>query len=106
MNRCIVTCVHNFICDLAKAVKEIMEIVEAAYPGQGLSSSQVYRLIKCIKEGKDTTDKRGKDTTKTFRTADFIESMKAEVEADRRITVEKLATNYEVSSQTIWNVYF
>ena len=42
------------MCDLARAgksVTEIRETVEAAYPGQGPSLSQVNRLIKDVEDG-------------------------------------------------------
>ena len=81
-----------------------MEIVQGAYLGQGLSVSQVYLLIKDIKEGKDTKDMRGKDMTKTVQMPVFIKSMRADVEADHCVTLSKLATSYAVSKQTIWNV--
>ena len=58
---------HVFVCDLARAgksVTEIRETVEAAYPGQGLSPSQVCHLHKDFEDGKDTTDMRGKNKTK------------------------------------------
>ena len=74
---------HDFVCDLAKAsksVKEIMDIVESAYPRQGLSQSQVYHLIKDVKDDKDTTDMRGWNKPKTTRTPHFVESVKADVE--------------------------
>ena len=76
------TRIHDFVCDLAKAdksVKEIREIIESAYPGQGLSLSQVYRLIKDVKDGKDTTDMRGRNKPKTAMTPRFIESVKADM---------------------------
>ena len=101
------TRVHDFVCDLSKAgksIREIMEIVEAAYPGKGLSLSQVYRLIKAVKEGKETKDMRGKDETKTIRTPHFIESVKADVEANRRTSVHQLAEWHAVSVGTIYNV--
>ena len=46
------------------SVTEIRETVEAAYPGQGLSPSQVCHLHKDFEDGKDTTDMRGKNKTK------------------------------------------
>ena len=57
----------------------VREIIESAHPGQGLSLSQVYRLIKDVKDGKDTTDMRGRNKPKTTRTPEFIESVKADM---------------------------
>ena len=101
------TRVHNFTCDLARAgksVREIMATVEEAYPGEGLSLSQVYRLIKTVKEGKDDKDKRGKDNTKTIRKANLIQAVKADVEDDRRVTAQQLAEWHSVSHGTIISV--
>ena len=101
------TRVHNFTCDLARAgksVREIMATVEEAYPGEGLSLSQVYRLIKTVKEGKDDKDKRGKDKNKTIRKANLIQAVKADVEDDRRVTVQQLAEWHAVSLETIISV--
>ena len=42
-------CVRPRQC--GKSVTEIRETIEAAYPGQGLSLSQVYRLIKDVEDG-------------------------------------------------------
>ena len=58
-----------------------------------------YRLIKDVKDGKDTTDMRGKNRLNI--TDDFIEAVKAEVEADRSVTVEYLSTKHGVSKFTI-----
>ena len=58
------TRIQDFVCDLVRAgksVTEIRETVEAAYPGQGLSLSQVNRLIKDAEDGTDTKDMRGKN---------------------------------------------
>ena len=74
---------HDFVCDLAKAsksVKEIMDIVESVYHRQGLSQSQVYHLIKDVKDNQNTTDMRGRNKPKTTRTPHFVESVKANVE--------------------------
>ena len=76
------TWIHDFVCDLAKAdksVKEVRDIIKSAYPGQGLSLSQVYRLIKDVKDGKDTTDMRGRNKPKTTMTPEVIESVKADM---------------------------
>ena len=58
------TRIHDFVCDLARAgmsVTEIRETAEVAYPGQGMSLSKVYHLIKDVK---DITDMRGKRSPK------------------------------------------
>ena len=56
--------VHDSIVGLAwagKGYKEIKEISEAAHPGQSLSRSQIYLIIKQLKDGGDVEDKRGKE---------------------------------------------
>ena len=55
---------HDLIVFLAKAgksFKEIRETVEAAYPGQALGKSQVYRIMKAVKEDGDKIYMRGKE---------------------------------------------
>ena len=101
------TRVHDFVVDLARAgktCKEIITIVSAAYPNECLSQSQIYNLIKQVKEGKNVEDKRGRACTRYVRDADFIEAVRADVEADRRITVAQLAEKYDVAGDTIHKV--
>ena len=98
---------HDLIVFLAKAgksFKEIRETVEAAYPGQALGKSQVYRVMKVMKEDRDKKYKRGSDNKKTVRTPDFIDSIRADIEEDRRLTISQLAKRYGSNKFTIHQV--
>ena len=80
---------HDLIVFLAKAgkpFKEIRETVEAAYPGQALGKSQVYRIMKVVKEDGGQKYMRGSDKKNTVRTPDFIDTIRADIEEDRRLT--------------------
>ena len=99
--------VHDLTVDLAKAgktFKEIQETVEKAYPGNALSRSAVYNIIKTVKEGKDAHDKRGLASTKIIRTPDFIEAIRTDIEEDRRRTVSDLVARHDASRETIHKV--
>ena len=49
-------------------------------------------------------DKRGPAFTRYVHDADFIEAVRADVEADRCITVAQLAKKYDVAGDTIYKV--
>ena len=85
--------VRAFVAALARAGKlrqEIKNLVDAAYPDKKMSVSQINRIIKAVKEGKDTADQRHSSAKKTKRTADVLAAVAADVEQDRRITVRVL----------------
>ena len=44
-----------------RVTKKKKKISEAAYPGQSLSRSQIYLIIKQLKDSGDGEDKRGKE---------------------------------------------
>ncbi len=51
--------VRNFVAVLARARKgrkEIKSLVDAAYGDTAISKSQINRIIKAVKEGKNTAD--------------------------------------------------
>jgi hypothetical protein len=63
------TRVRDFVADLARAGKSFSEIkktVAAAYGDRSLSSSQLYRIIKQARVGKDTEDQRHLNPKKRF----------------------------------------
>eukprot|EP00088_Acartia_fossae_P023142 TRINITY_DN2421_c0_g1_i1.p1 TRINITY_DN2421_c0_g1~~TRINITY_DN2421_c0_g1_i1.p1 ORF type:complete len:226 (-),score=61.33 TRINITY_DN2421_c0_g1_i1:61-738(-) len=101
------TRIHDLTVDLAKAgktCKEIKEIVEAAYPGQSLARSTIFRIIKTMKEGGDVSDKRGLDTTKTVRTPGFIDAVRIAIESDRKLTISQLVECHRASRCTILKI--
>jgi len=88
------TKVKDFVVDLAKAgkgLKEIKQMVDTVYGDKSMSSRQIYRLLKLVKTGKKTDDRRCFNPQKTARTADLIAAVTAAVEADRRLCVRALA---------------
>jgi len=96
---------HDFAVDLAKAgmdAKDIQELIQKVH-GNALSLRQVYRIVKMVKTNEDPSDKRMFNAKKTVRTPDFIESVQAQIEADRRISIKMLACNMECSVGTISN---
>jgi hypothetical protein len=82
--------------------------VDAADGDKTLSISQINRIIKAVKEGKNTSDLPQSSTKKTKRTGNALASITATVENDWWITVRELAaTGYRLgpsmpSSMTIW----
>lgn len=89
---------HDFAVDLAK---EIIETLEQAYPDQGLKKTQVYELIKRVREGGDMADRRGKRLTMMVRTPSFIRAVEADMDDNGRVSVKDLARRHEVSVSTI-----
>ena len=99
----IMTRVHDLVVDLAKAgksYKEIKETMEAAYPDSALKKTQVYQIMKTVREGGDTTDMRGKRGV-SKRTQAIIDAVEADVLDDRRVTVQYLAVKHELARSTI-----
>ncbi len=66
-----------------------------------MKRTQIYDIMKKIKEGKPAADKRGFNTKKRIRNLAFIADIAAEVESDRRVTVRKLARIHGVLTRTI-----
>ena len=97
------TRVHDLVVDLAKAgksFKDIKETVEAAYPDSALKKTQIYHLIKTVKEGGDTIDMRGKRGV-SKRTQAVIDAVDTDVQDDRRVTVAYLALKHDLARSTI-----
>jgi histone-lysine N-methyltransferase SETMAR len=98
--------VRNFVARLAiagKGFSEIKTITEAAYGDQALKKTQIYAIIKTVKEGGDVKDQRGGSREKQ-RTAKLIADVAADVSNDGRITVRELADTYGLSTQTVHKI--
>ena len=57
---------HDFAVNLAKtghSANKIIELTEQAFPGKGLKKTAVYDILKLVKEGKNTEDKRARTGT-------------------------------------------
>jgi hypothetical protein len=57
-----------------------------------LKRAAIYKILKAVKEGKNTDDQRHLNSKKTKRTPALIASVAAAVEEDRRQTIKALAT--------------
>ena len=61
------TRVHDFVVDLAKAGKKLMEMkkmVEIVYGDMGLKMRAIYTILKKVKTEKGPADLRGQNTKK------------------------------------------
>ena len=101
------TRVRNFVADLAKAGKritEIQEMVKNVYQDKALSRSQIYRIMKQVKAGKNTEDQRPLNAKKTVRTDTLVAAVTADIEKDRRINIQDLASAHGTSFGTIYRI--
>jgi histone-lysine N-methyltransferase SETMAR len=98
------TPIRDFVGTLAvagKSFKEIQQIVRDAYGDKAIKRTQIYDIIKKVKEGKPAADQRHLNSKRKKRSAAFIADVAADIENDRRVTVKKLAHAYGVSRRTI-----
>ncbi len=84
-----------------KSFKEIQETVKNAYGDKAIKRTQIYDILKKVKDGKPAADQRHLTSKRKKRTATFIADIAADVESDRRVTLNKLASAYGVSKRTI-----
>jgi hypothetical protein len=84
-----------------KSFKDIQETVAAAYGDRSLKKTQIYAIIKNVKEGKPTTDQRKLNDKRKIRSPTFIADVAAAIEKDRRLTVRQLTLAHGVSKNTI-----
>jgi hypothetical protein len=95
---------RDFVATLARAgksFKDIQETVAEAYGDRSLKKTQIYAIIKNVKEGKPTSDQRKSNGTRKIRSPAFIADVTAAIEKDRRLTVRRLALAHGVSKNTI-----
>jgi histone-lysine N-methyltransferase SETMAR len=100
----IMTEVRDFIAALArtgKGMKEIKILADRAYGIKSLKRTQIYQIIKEVKEGKNTADQRHSNSKKTKRTCDVVAAVAAAIEEDRRQTLRGLALTLDQSKDTI-----
>ncbi len=87
--------------DLAKGGKsfgDIRKLVDNVYGDKALKKTQIYKLLKQVKMGKN---RRGFTKQKTKMTADLIASVAAAVAEDRRVSIQDLARAHGTSYGTI-----
>jgi hypothetical protein len=89
------TRVHDFVVDLAKGGKsfgDIKKLVDDVYGDKALKKTQIYEILKRVKMGKNTDDRREFTKQKTKMTAKLlIASVAAAVSEDRRMSIQDLA---------------
>ena len=98
--------IRDFVATLARAgkrFKEIQDTVEAAYGIKCLKKTQIYAILKNVKEGKPTEDQRKLNGRRKVRNPAFVADVAADIEKNRRVTVRKLALAHGVSTNTIHN---
>jgi hypothetical protein len=81
------TRLHYFVVDLAKGGKsfgDIKKLVDDVYRDMALKKTQIYEILKRVKMGKNTDDRRGFTKQKT---ADLIASVAAAVAEDRQVSI-------------------
>jgi hypothetical protein len=59
------------------------------YGDKALKRTQIYDIMKKVKEGKLAADQRGFNTKWQVRNSALVTEIAAEVESDRRVTVRK-----------------
>ena len=101
------TRVRDFVVDLARSGKrcnEIKETVDSVYGDKSITNSQIYNILKQVKEGKNTDDQRRFNAKKTKRTPSLVAAVAADVDDDRRICVRTLALAHGVTKDTIFHI--
>jgi hypothetical protein len=79
--------------------------VEAACGDQSLSSSQIYRIIKQARAGKNTDNQHHLNPKKTVHPATLITSVAAAVANDRLNGTQSLAADHGVCLRTICQIF-
>ncbi len=69
-----------------------------------LKMRAIFNILKQIKEGKPTNDRRKSNPKKKVCTAALISAVAADVKADRRICVKALASAHGTSVGTIFSI--
>ena len=90
--------------DLAKDRKsfgDTKKLVDDVYGDMTLKKTQIYEILKRVKMGKNTDDRRGFTKQKTKMTADLIACVAAAVAEDRRVSIQDLARAHGTSYGTI-----
>jgi [histone H3]-lysine36 N-dimethyltransferase SETMAR len=96
--------IRDFVAGLARAgkgCKEIEKTIAAAYKDVTLKKTQIYEIIKLVKKGKSTEDKRKFNGRRKVRDPAFIADVATAVKENRRVTVRKLASTFGVTKNTI-----
>ncbi len=98
---------HDFVVDLAKGGKsfgDIKKLVDDVYADNALKKTQIYEILKRIKMGKNTDDRRGFNKQKTKMTADLIASVSDALAEDLRVSIQDLARAHGTLYGTISHI--
>jgi hypothetical protein len=96
--------IREFIGTLAvagKSFKEIQETVKNTYGNKALKRTPIYEILKKVKDGKPAVDQRHLNSKRKKRTLAFIADVTADIEIDRRVSLNKLARAHGISKRTI-----
>jgi hypothetical protein len=80
--------IRDVVAGLARAGKtlqEIKETTEAVYGKNSLKKTQIYGIIRAVKEGKDTVDQQQNNGRRKVRS--FITEIAVDVEIDRQTMI-------------------
>ncbi len=84
--------------------KKQKKTADSSFGDKSLKIRAIFNILKQIKEGKSTDDRRKLNTKKTVRTAALITAVTADMEADRRICIKALASAHGTSVGTIFAI--
>ena len=87
------------------SVAEIMAEQAKAFGDKAMSQAQVYDIVKKVKNDENMEDNRKKAINKFVRTEEMINDVKRFIEEDRCVDVAQLASVFEVSTRTIFNIF-
>jgi hypothetical protein len=98
--------VQDFITDALRARKSkgAKKMADDVYGDNLLKMRAVYDILKLVKAGENTDDKRRFNAKKTTRTDDLVAAVATAIEDDRQDRVQALAKAFDVSAGTIFNI--
>jgi hypothetical protein len=75
--------------------------VKKVYGDKALKKTQLYEIIRKVKEGKPAADQRIFNGKRRIRDPTFVTDVAAQVANDRRVTVQRLPEAHGVSTRMI-----
>jgi hypothetical protein len=84
-----------------KSFKEIQDTDKNAYGDKAIKRTQIYDILKKVKDGKLAADQRHLNSKRKKRTPAFMADVAADIENDRQVTLNKLARAHGVSKRMI-----
>lgn len=97
---------HDFVIDLAKAgkmAKEIKELTDVAHGGKALTLQMIYKIVARVRKGEDAEDRRGRSRRRK-RMPNMVKAVKTFVEEDRRVCMENIMEEFDISCGTVFNI--